>query len=268
MHALRQLGHPSLLGLAQALEAGRLKPPYRVSAMRKYVPSEHEQEVTAELVELQASGMRPAHIATLARLLAEERASSQAITDRLELVWSGLTGMPSQSRDTGVVVQQLFREAKKSVLIASFAVDKGAKAEALFGTLAQRMDEDPELQVRLFLNVHRTYGDETSATVLLHRFAKSFTDEIWPGERMPEVYHDPRSLETGGYERSCLHAKCIVVDDERALISSANFTEAAQERNIEAGVLVADDSVAERIRWQFEGMIEAGVLVQVAGVGG
>lgn len=268
MHALRQLGHPSLLGLAQALESGRLKPPYEASALRKYAPCDHEQEVTAALAQLDEAGMSPKHIASMARLLAEERAASQAVSDRMELVWSGLTGMNSNSRDTGVVVQQLLREAKKSVLIASYAIDKGEKAEALFGTLAKKMDEDPELQVRLFLNVHRTYGDETSEAVLLRRFAKSFTDEIWPGERMPEVYHDPRSLEIGGYERSCLHAKCIVVDDESVLISSANFTEAAQERNIEAGVLVADEGVAKRIRWQFEGMVETGVLVRVAGVGG
>jgi len=34
-----------------------------------------------------------------------------------------------------VVVQELFREARESVLIASYALDTGSKARELFGTL-------------------------------------------------------------------------------------------------------------------------------------
>jgi phosphatidylserine/phosphatidylglycerophosphate/cardiolipin synthase-like enzyme len=37
-----------------------------------------------------------------------------------------------------------------------------------------------------------------------------------------------------------LHAKCIVVDGRHALVTSANSTEAASQRTIEAGVLLVD----------------------------
>jgi phosphatidylserine/phosphatidylglycerophosphate/cardiolipin synthase-like enzyme len=53
---------------------------------------------------------------------------------------------------------------------------------------------------------------------------------------MPEVYYDPRSLETDGAQRSSLHAKCVVVDRSVAFISSANFTEAAQKRYRDMGI--------------------------------
>jgi hypothetical protein len=41
---------------------------------------------------------------------------------------------------------------------------------------------------------------------------------------MPEVYFDPRSLETDLDRRASLRAKCVVVDKEVAFVSSAKFT--------------------------------------------
>ena len=65
-----------------------------------------------------------------------------------------------------------------------------------------------------------------------------------------------------------LHAKCIVVDDTFALITSANLTEAAQRRNIEAGILLTNQVFAMQLRAQFEGLVEAGELRLVPGIGG
>ena len=35
-----------------------------------------------------------------------------------------------------------------------------------------------------------------------------------------------------------MHAKCVVADSRHVFVSSANFTEAAQERNVEIGLLL------------------------------
>lgn len=51
-----------------------------------------------------------------------------------------------------------------------------------------------------------------------------------------------------------------MVDGEYAFVSSANFTEAAQARNIEAGVLIRSKSFAQRLARHFEALAEAGVL--------
>ncbi|MBN2033991.1 MAG: hypothetical protein JW836_11995 [Deltaproteobacteria bacterium] len=52
--------------------------------------------------------------------------------------------------------------------------------------------------------------------------------------------------------RAILHAKCVVADRRTALVSSANFTEAAQTSNIEAGVLITYEPFVRRISEYFE----------------
>ena len=86
---------------------------------------------------------------------------------------------------------------------------------------------------------------------------------MWPGARLPEVFYDPRSLERDGHKKAVLHAKVIVVDTRWTLLTSANLTEAAQERNIEAGVLIDDEGLAGRVTTQFDRLVEKGVLQEV-----
>jgi len=52
-------------------------------------------------------------------------------------------------------------------------------------------------------------------------------------------------------------AKCIVVDGAHVFVSSANFTEAAQERNIEVGLLIQSRALAERVRRFFDALLDS-----------
>ncbi|MDS4040502.1 MAG: phospholipase D-like domain-containing protein [Candidatus Competibacter sp.] len=63
-----------------------------------------------------------------------------------------------------------------------------------------------------------------------------------------------------------MHAQCVVVDRRLAFVSSTNFTEAAQARNIEVGLLVRVPAIAEVLTRHFEALIEAGVLQELAGI--
>jgi phosphatidylserine/phosphatidylglycerophosphate/cardiolipin synthase-like enzyme len=204
--------------------------------------------------------MTPRHIARVLELLAEERAAAQRTSDRVQLVCSPPDLDQVDARDTAVVVRDLLRDAKSSVLIVSFALDHGDKARALFGELASRMDADPTLTVQLFANIHRVKGDERADAALVSEFKIRFKTQVWPGARMPELFYDPRSLVQGGPTRAVLHAKCIVADKRWTLVTSANFTEAAHERNIEAGVLLDDPALAARVTRQFEGLASRGSL--------
>jgi phosphatidylserine/phosphatidylglycerophosphate/cardiolipin synthase-like enzyme len=65
-----------------------------------------------------------------------------------------------------------------------------------------------------------------------------------------------------------LYAKCIVIDNEIAFVTSANFTEWAQERNLEAGVLIRDEGFARSLRNQFEALIAASRLRLLPGSAG
>jgi phosphatidylserine/phosphatidylglycerophosphate/cardiolipin synthase-like enzyme len=78
---------------------------------------------------------------------------------------------------------------------------------------------------------------------------------------LPEVYYDPRSLDREITAQSRLHAKCVVVDRRVAFVTSANFTEAAHERNIEAGVLIQSPRFASRLADHFDALAHAGKLL-------
>ena len=62
---------------------------------------------------------------------------------------------------------------------------------------------------------------------------------------------------------AALHAKCIVVDGFEVFVSSPNFTEAAQERNIEVGLRLHSAAIAERIRRFFESLVHRGHFCQI-----
>ena len=79
-----------------------------------------------------------------------------------------------ESRDTSVVVSDLFRQAEETILIAGYAVYQGQK---VFHALAQRMVERPALRVRMFLDIQRKPGDTSSSAELVRRFAHRFQSD-------------------------------------------------------------------------------------------
>jgi phosphatidylserine/phosphatidylglycerophosphate/cardiolipin synthase-like enzyme len=145
--------------------------------------------------------------------------------------------------------------------VAGFAVYQGRD---VFRDLADRMAARPGLHVRLYLDVHRGHQDTTLDSELLRRFARKFVEYDWPhGAPLPEVFYDPRSLYPDPAGRSSLHAKCVVLDRRIAFVTSANFTQAAHERNIEVGVVVRSSRFAARLAEHFTTLAAAGNLKQV-----
>ncbi len=57
-----------------------------------------------------------------------------------------------------------------------------------------------------------------------------------------------------------LHAKAVIVDDRDVLLTSANMTSAAYDKNIELGVLCREGGIANQIQRHFDGLIAQGVL--------
>lgn len=255
MTAFAMLSPQGLESLADALENGRVTAPSTMQ-LRGMV-GEAAESASAELMALIERAFSTSQIALLLRILADER--RRAASAKTELVWTGPETAPLPSRDTGVVVRELFTTAERSVLIVGFAIHRGRE---VFRELADRMRHVP-LDVMMILNIARGPGDTTRSEHLVARFAQTFRREHWPGEPLPDVYYDPRSLEIGGRTRTSLHAKCVVVDERLSLVTSANFTEAAQERNIEVGALVHDPSFALSLTARFRMLIKAGALVKL-----
>ncbi|MCC7541103.1 MAG: phospholipase [Deltaproteobacteria bacterium] len=169
------------------------------------------------------------------------------------LVWSGAAEGAQATRDTRVVLDGLFARAEHHVLISTFVVYNG---RAVFSALGKRLREHPDLHVDLYMNIPERNGVYVETSAYLDEFAR----EHWPeGAPLPAIYYDPEVL-SGAARRTTLHAKCVVVDERWAFVTSANFTEAAQERNIEAGVLLDHPRIAEALAGRFRALQEAGKL--------
>jgi phosphatidylserine/phosphatidylglycerophosphate/cardiolipin synthase-like enzyme len=257
MGALDLLTDGDLDALAGALRTGRLRGPFTPVSVVPYSPPDHAGIIAAWMQGLHEEGMRPQHLALLAETVARTRASLRQAADTVDLVWTGPETLGVANRDTGVVVRELFGSAEFEVVVAGFAVHQGRE---VFKRLADRMEERPGLRVMLFLDVQRALGDTSLPEELLLRFADRFRRHEWPGARLPELYYDPRSLTPDAGKRSSLHAKCVVVDQRVALVTSANFTEAAQTRNIEVGALIYSERFAARLAAHFKTLADVGLL--------
>ena len=260
MDALELLTDADLAALAGALRSGRLHAPFTAVSVRRFCAAGQAEGVAVRLQQLHDEGMQSQHLALLSETIARTRTRLPQQDDLVDLVWTGPETLGVTNRDTGVVVRDLFAAAESEVLVAGFAVYQG---RTIFKRLAERMEERPGLRVRLFLDVHRQMGDTSPADEILRRFAQHFLAQEWPGVKLPELYFDPRSLELEAVKRSSLHAKCVVVDRRTALVTSANFTEAAQMRNIEVGALVRCERFAARLAEHLEALAGAGLLRRI-----
>lgn len=251
MNTLLELSAADLNALADALASGRLTLPVNTFSLQRVLGRAPAPALAEALSQLAKEG-----VAGALRLLASPRRDTHPPP---ELVWTG----PDESqvlRSTSTVVEDLIRTAKHRIVLAGFAITNGA---AVFGALAQRMDAEPDLQVELFLNVHRRKGARPEETIVW--FARDFRERVWPGRRLPVAWYDPRSVKTRASERAVLHAKCVVIDGQQALVTSANFTPHAQERNIELGVRLEDASLAVAIETQFADLVQRGHLARLPG---
>jgi len=257
---LFRLSDQDLRALAAAIRSRRIVPPWTALALQRLLPSSVCEEAAAELTTLAGQGMSADQLAATLDFVVGDREQRRADAETIELVTSGPEGPGIANRDTSVVLRGLFAQAESSVLVAGYAVYQGQR---VFQALADRMKQLPSLRVRMFLDIQRPYGDTTVASLLVRRFAERFRAEQWPPDRpLPDVYYDPRSLDVDMERRACLHAKCVVVDGQHVYVSSANFTEAAQERNIEVGLLARSRRLAEQLTTHFDALLDAQVLEQ------
>ncbi|WP_417739735.1 DISARM system phospholipase D-like protein DrmC [Rosistilla oblonga] len=252
-----KLSTRDLLALNAALRSGRITAPFSEIQLSRCVPNALIEAVRVGLVELHKLGFDEQQIAAALGLVYDDRKAVRTVEPPIDLVTSGPKAPGITNRDTAVVVRELFAHAKKSVLVVGYAVYQGQR---VFQALAKRMEDRPDLDVQFFLNISRPDGDDTSSGILLARFKQRFIDKQWPaGCRIPEVFYDPRSIADDERVRSSLHAKCVVVDAHKVFVSSANFTEAGQERNIEVGLTIESEWLAQKVIQHFKHLHDQGL---------
>jgi phosphatidylserine/phosphatidylglycerophosphate/cardiolipin synthase-like enzyme len=181
-------------------------------------------------------GMPGQHARTLLDAVLSERAHRPG--PLLDLVWSGPEPPKAQSRDTSQVVRELFAGAERSVIVAGFAF---WGASTIFECLHERAVEKA-LDVEFFIHI-----DPTGKNVQMTE--ASFWKYTWPwSDYRPRVFCDARG------DGSRMHAKCVVIDETTAFVTSANFTAAAQHDNVELGVVIEDFEFASRVAAQWRSL--------------
>ncbi|MCR9293802.1 MAG: DISARM system phospholipase D-like protein DrmC [bacterium] len=260
---------PALIGLStndiqtliSAISSGRLAAPFSELQLSRVLPKPLCHYVATDLQALSTKGFTPNQIADVLCLIRDDRNSRDAREPAIDLVTSGPEADGVSNRDTAVVVDEMFKHAENSVLVVGYAVYQGQK---VFESLANRMAERPDLDVVFFLDIPRNKGEDTKQEIVVSRYVTRFKEKQWPaGKRLPSVFYDPRSSADVEVIRSSLHAKCIIVDRKQVFVSSANFTEAGQQRNIEVGLRIDSPWLAERLARHFE-MLREKQLVQKA----
>jgi phosphatidylserine/phosphatidylglycerophosphate/cardiolipin synthase-like enzyme len=239
--------------LASAFETGLVGRPYSVGALRSALgaPDIGESLLTA-VREMDRLGFAGASAAAVVRTISDVTRR----TTKPDIVWSGPEVPGLHARNTRQVFEELLGTAERSIWASTYAFFDGPR---VFDILSRRMDARPELQVTLLLNIERKRGDTTAADQLVRKFAERLWQTQWPGSARPRVFFDPRSLDPDG-PSGVLHAKAVVADDEAVLVTSANLTEAALDRNIELGLLVRDRALAASLARHFQLLIDRELL--------
>lgn len=246
-----------LSALAEALLSGRIGAQFAVGS----VQLAGFREDAARFLE-SMRGVDPRAVAWMLKRLSRERSRAD---DRhasvASLVWSGASEGDQGIRDTKAVLDGIFSRAERHVLISTYVIYDGLR---VFASLSDRLRLRPEIDVDLYVNLPRGGGPDEDERADVDHFVASFARYHWPRDvRLPAIYYDPESRRSGE-KRVTLHAKCVVVDRRWALVTSANFTEAAQERNIEAGVLLDHPRLAETLAGQFSDLTKSGRLKRMA----
>ena len=248
----------TLLELGNSLRGGPLR--YGVSpGLLAPFAGNRATELATLLQAISNDGCSSAALGNMCLALHNAKARMEATDNALYLALSGpdVPGTPAISTPT--VVRALFEEASQDVIVASYVF---FQCRDLLAPLAARMDADLNFKVRFILDLsHQRKHSGEPLPIVANRFKANFLSELWSAKREPEFWHDPRVFEVEDRKKAgVMHAKVVIIDSAAALVTSANFTEAAQTRNIEAGVIVRQIHQINRLRSYFEGLIETGAL--------
>lgn len=214
------------------------------------------------LVEMVREGAPPRLMALMLERLADSQEALQRERDAWSFVWSGPDPLHARTADTFATVDQLIREARASLLIATYNIGLSAEFRELLAGIAARFEGGQLGKVELFFHpvqIEKQLG--TNALVLIRQW---FDAEVWPWPAKPVVYVD-RRLVMGSAERCYQHAKVVIADADtdaaRALVTSANFSETAQRHNFEAGWLVRSPWRAKQVSSHFQKLVSEGLFV-------
>lgn len=178
--------------------------------------------------------------AVLADVLRGFAVAAQSNATDIRAVWSGPT-FAGDGDHTTAAVAHLIDRANEDVFASTFSATPDSEfVKALWRAIARGVHTT--LLVDSELN-----GGQTAEMLR----AKLTGARFW-------TFKAP----DGQYARQ--HSKVVIVDSRSALVTSANLSTAAAERNLEAGVLVHDAEFASHLRQRFTKLWESSAITDLA----
>ena len=175
----------------------------------------------------------------VAAALDHKRSSSQT-----EFVWTGPRSSQVHPRRSEQVLLDLIDEATERLLIVSYVTLATSK---IYDRLNAAIDRS--VQIKILLESSTAFGGRLDEDQVceMRRHVPSAQYYRWM-DRVDEFL--------GGR----VHAKVFVADRSRALLTSANLTGNAMEKNMEAGILVTGGRLPVVVADHFDELIRNGVL--------
>jgi len=231
-----ELGEAHVHSLATAYRGAGAYTVATAAAIRQVVPAGHRDFVdplNAEWAALPETEGPSIALALDTALVAKEVAAAATV----DIVVTGPDSPVAPVRLTSEVVRQLITSAKERVTLVSYAAYQVPAITAALDAVSAR-----GVRVDLILESpeHLTAGGGAAA------YAKY------------RIYHWP--VDQREPPDAKLHAKAIIVDSRDVLLTSANMTNAAYDKNIELGILCRGGTTARRVQKHFDALIARGVL--------
>jgi hypothetical protein len=197
---LASLSDAALNALATAVEAGWLCGGSPDSAFTS-IAGENGAAVSGWVTSLEKAAFTPVQISRVLQSIVAGRLRDRVLVPDLVVSGPDVPGVPTA--DTYAVVQSLFQEAQNEIVLAGYAFHNG---KLLFERLAEQKKQRPQLRIIFHVDVPRRSGDTSTSEAIILRYAEEFRSRHWPWQPFPEVYYDPRALDTDSHARASLHA--------------------------------------------------------------
>lgn len=233
------LGSAHVRSLADAYRDCGTYTPGSASSAKHAIPAPHHAEVD-RLNAAWADNPDLPGAALAVALDSVQAAQRVADVPEVEVVVTGPDSPAAPVRLTSEVVRQLIDQATQRVTLVSYAAYRMASViSALDAAVARGVN------VNLILESAENLEGGGGA----HAYAKYRTYQ-WPPDR-----REPPDAK--------LHAKAVIIDNRDVLLTSANMTNAAYDKNIELGVLCRGGGVARQVQAHFDALIARGVLTSL-----
>jgi cardiolipin synthase A/B len=171
---------------------------------------------------------------------------------QVELLWAGpspANQIPARRIDQ--VLYDLIGGAKRDIMLVTFAA---VKIDRLASVLIEAMHRN--VPVHLILEL-----EDASEGQLSYDALGAFPESLVEGAKIYCWPVENRERNRAG-KPGKLHAKTAVIDDT-VVISSANLTDDAFNRNLELGACIAGGEFSDLVRAYFQGLIAEKVIVRI-----